>query len=89
MHPLGYLRICLVKAGLFHILLRVLEWSAERCSGVTVSLLWQRDEVIQRCTDEDRHGGPGLVAVSGIKWTILVRGRVNAGNIESWDNTEP
>jgi hypothetical protein len=27
------LRICPVKAGLFHILLRVLEWSAERCSG--------------------------------------------------------
>ena len=50
--------------------------------------------VILRCTDEDRHGedrhgGPGLVAVSGMKWTILVRGRVNAGNIESWDNTEP
>ena len=45
--------------------------------------------VILHCTDEDRHGGPRLVVVSGIKWTILVRGRVNAGNIESWDNTEP
>ena len=46
-------------------------------------------QVERRCTDEDRHGGPGLIAVSGMKWTILVRGRVNAGNIESWDNTEP